>query len=138
MHFFIFISKLSRYIELERAHIIYEQQIQNTLKQIQGNEHSLKTLKREYHDFKNKIIYIQNLAQKNDCTEIMKYIHEYLHIAEPFVPVVNTGKWSVRFIDKLQAKLCDQSTHSFLKRILKSRRIYRLIMMLYVLLLVMD
>lgn len=84
-------QQMSRYIELERAHIIYEQQIQNTLKQIQGNEHSLKTLKREYHDFKNKIIYIQNLAQKNDCTEIMKYIHEYLHIAEPFVPVVNTG-----------------------------------------------
>ena len=56
-------QQMSRYIELERAHIIYEQQIQNTLKQIQGNEHSLKTLKREYHDFKNKIIYIQNLAQ---------------------------------------------------------------------------
>lgn len=84
-------QRMSKYMELERSHIIYEQQIQNTLKQIQGNEHSLKVMKREYHDFKNKIVYIQNMAQRDECEKIVDYIQDYLNIAMPFVSVVNTG-----------------------------------------------
>ncbi|WP_162291941.1 MULTISPECIES: sensor histidine kinase [Blautia] len=114
---FTIYEQLSKRIESEKKHIIYNQQLQKITEQIHENEISIQRFRKEYHDFKNKIIYIQKLAQEADNNAIYDYINEELSITFLFSKTTYTGNFIIDAIINLKDNVAKELGINFNKHI---------------------
>ena len=84
-------GQLSHKIESEKLHLIYVQQLHAINNQIRENKTFTEHIRREQHDFKNTVIYIQQLAKESNCEKISEYLNSYLAINDSFKQNINTG-----------------------------------------------
>lgn len=71
--FYIY-KQLTFHIESEKKTIIYSQQFKQISKQISENDTLMQQINKEYHDFKNKIVFINELAKNAKNQEIIEYL----------------------------------------------------------------
>ena len=88
---FMIYEQLSQHVETERNQLLQSQQLKVITEQINESRNSIKRLQKEHHDFKNTIIYIQQLAREEKCDTIAQYVNDYLSVSESISNNINTG-----------------------------------------------